>query len=196
MFPSYDDWKKLDIFHPKDTYQDWTTKEWWEYYYCKYFYAETVCKAKHILEIGVRLGYSAYSFLSNKYCETYTGIDIQKPLDGGMEFKTFDWVKEKVFSKFPNVKTELIEGNTQIDAWPSKKYDLIHIDGDHSTAGALHDCKEAWDILLPGGLMIVDDYTFIPEVTQAVEEFLHLKNMPRIIGYSKRGDCLIFRPYV
>lgn len=183
------------MFHPRDMYQDWTTHEWYMYYFYKYYYAETVCKATRILEIGVRLGYSAFSFLCNQFCKTYTGIDIQKPLDGGMDFETFDWVRRKVFSKFPNVKTELIKMNTQTDPWPTETYDLIHIDGDHSTAGALHDCRKAWNILVPGGLMIVDDYTFIPQVTKAVDEFLQTKNLPKIIGYSKRGDCLIFKPH-
>jgi predicted O-methyltransferase YrrM len=165
------------------------------YYLYKHYYAETVGKAAHILEIGVRLGYSAFSFLSDKYCTTYTGIDIQKPIDGGMDFETFDWVKEKVFSKFPDIETKLIKMNTQKDTWPTEMYDFIHIDGDHSTAGALHDCRKAWNILSPGGLMVIDDYTFIPEVTEAVDEFLRIKNLPKIIGHSKRGDCLIFKSY-
>jgi len=194
MFISHDEWKGLDIFHPDDVYQDWTTLEWYDYYRYKHHYAEVISKAENILELGVRLGYSAFAFLSSRHCRTYTGLDIQLPLDGGMNFKTFDWVAEKVFAKFPAVETALIEMNSQTDPWPASKYDLIHIDGDHSLEGALKDCKQAWDILVPGGLMIVDDYTFIPEVALAVDQFLATENIPKIIGYSKRGDCLMFKP--
>lgn len=192
MFISYDEWNLLDIFHPDEDYSDFRSSAWYEYYYYKWYYAE-LSKSKRILEIGVRLGYSAFAFMSSSYCEEYTGWDIQKPIDGGMTFDTTDWVKDKVFSKFPSIKSNLETKDTQIDEWLSDEYDFIHVDGSHSYFGALSDCSKAYSVLSKGGLMVVDDYVFIPAVKKAVDCFLDEKDLPLVVGYSKRGDALLWK---
>jgi SAM-dependent methyltransferase len=192
MFISYDDWKKLDIFHPEDTYQDWTTKEWYDYYYMKYYYA-CLTRPGRVLEIGVRLGYSAFSFLSCDYVHGYVGLDIQQPLDGGMNFPTFDWVENRVFNRFKLVEKKLICVNTQTDFPEIGYFDFIHVDGDHSYTGAMKDMDNCWNILQKNGLIVVDDYEFIPEVKQACMEWSTKMNIPLIVGHSKRGDALFWK---
>lgn len=192
MFCTYAEWHNLDIFHPKDTYQDWKSKDWYDYYKMKNYYAE-IGKAQSILEIGVRLGYSAYSFLSSPNCYSYLGIDIQKPIDGGMDFETFDWVKEKVFSKFSNIQAGLIKMDSQIDVWPDIKFDFIHVDGLHTYDGTYNDLNKAWEHLCDNGLLVLDDYIFIHEVRRAGRKFCKENHIPIILGPSKRGDLLIWK---
>jgi predicted O-methyltransferase YrrM len=39
-----------------------------------------------------------------------------------------------------------------------RRYSFVYVDGDHAAARVLADMCAAWDLLLPGGLMICDDY--------------------------------------
>jgi predicted O-methyltransferase YrrM len=64
------------------------------------------------------------------------------------------------------------------ESWDScertSRFDLIHIDGEHSEAAALHDLRESVQRLSPGGVIIVDDWLqpdFIG-VNSAVHRFL------------------------
>lgn len=41
---------------------------------------------------------------------------------------------------------------------PLNSFDLIYVDGDHSSKSVLIDAVSAWDLLKEGGLMIFDDY--------------------------------------
>lgn len=56
----------------------------------------------------------------------------------------------------------------------NQTYDLIYVDGDHRTFPAARDCIMAWDMLNPGGIMIVDDFDEIPEVNYAANLFMNL----------------------
>lgn len=38
-------------------------------------------------------------------------------------------------------------------------YDLIYVDGSHDYEDVKNDLNEAWKVLNPGGMMLVDDYT-------------------------------------
>lgn len=54
-----------------------------------------------------------------------------------------------------------------------EKYDFIYVDGDHRTFPAVRDCIMAWDLLRPGGMMVIDDFDEIPEVNYAANLFLN-----------------------
>jgi predicted O-methyltransferase YrrM len=49
------------------------------------------------------------------------------------------------------------------------KYDWIYIDGSHKASSVLTDLTMAWHLLHRGGLMILDDYAWRPEGTQAYD---------------------------
>jgi cephalosporin hydroxylase len=57
---------------------------------------------------------------------------------------------------------------------PERRFRFIHVDGDHTRAGALADLRLCARHLAPGGVMAVDDYHHrdFPEVTPAVDAFL------------------------
>jgi len=50
-------------------------------------------------------------------------------------------------------------------------FDLIHVDGDHTFEGCMHDMKICWPAVAPGGVMVVDDATYLPGPVRAVREF-------------------------
>ena len=52
------------------------------------------------------------------------------------------------------------------------RYRLIFVDGDHSYAGARADISNAWKMLSPGGLLVVDDYAGWPDVQRACTDSL------------------------
>jgi predicted O-methyltransferase YrrM len=49
-----------------------------------------------------------------------------------------------------------------------------HIDGDHSKSVILLEAGLVWDMLLPGGVLVFDDYGYepMPEAKEAIDEFL------------------------
>lgn len=154
-----------DVFIEKDDprHRDYMhCKNYYEVYYAigKYY------QPKSILEIGVRYGYSLYSIMAAcENLEYVRGYDIDEYDSGSIE--TANKNISKVISDKINFKVE--NKNTQNLKSIRKKYDLIHIDGDHTFNGKLHDlnlvknnCK----------VLVVDDYNHIREVKSAVEKFV------------------------
>lgn len=68
------------------------------------------------------------------------------------------------------------------------RFHFVYVDGDHSAAECLADLCQAWPLIVPGGVLIADDYTFtspnrpIPP-KPAIDAFLHCY-ADRIAGYE------------
>jgi len=73
-----------------------------------------------------------------------------------------------------------------------ERFRCIHVDGGHSHAEALGDLRIAVDHLLPGGLLIVDDYKHAiwPEVTAAVDEFLRSRSDLSVAASMNRWTAI------
>jgi predicted O-methyltransferase YrrM len=54
---------------------------------------------------------------------------------------------------------------------------IIYIDGDHGYEQAHRDLKDYWELLEPGGSMLVDDLTAFPSVYAAVIQFVQEKRL-------------------
>lgn len=52
---------------------------------------------------------------------------------------------------------------------PTPKFDLVHVDGDHSYRGALADLRNCWPLTLRA--MVVHDVDLVADVRRAVEKF-------------------------
>lgn len=72
------------------------------------------------------------------------------------------------------------------------RYGLIIVDADHSFGSALQDIRDTWDLLVPGGYLVLDDYSVIhvggkdvPTVRQAWEAFV----LERLNGVVPRMVC-------
>ena len=121
-----------------------------------------VINIKNILEIGSYEGRSAIFFLnnfiySNIHCiDTWSGSDEHDNFDFSVIEKNFDsntstFQSNNRLKKFKMNSNEFFLSN-------SKKYDLIFVDGDHSSDQVKIDIDNSWKILNKGGYLILDDY--------------------------------------
>lgn len=184
------------ILHPDDIdNSNFTNSLYWEQLELK---ANIIKKynCKKIAEIGVRYGYSAYKILQENDCE-YFGFDMlhydkTKDHHGGVCENTFPFVENLLKNK----KFHLIHQNTQLIDKLGNDFDAIHIDGDHSYIGCLHDLIISYYSLKSKGILLVDDVSFLKEVKRAVCDFLKIfkhqvKSIP--IQDIYRGDALILK---
>lgn len=186
--------------HPDDQktmFAEWEAVA--QYYGIKHSLAMRVRPAR-ILEIGVRRGYSAFAFLSGAWTSEYLGIDALNGTYGGTT-DCYKWA-ERLLANFPNVT--LLHADTQkMDRlFTTEKFDLVHVDGDHSEAGALHDMELVWPQVRRGGLMVVDDYDYQPAVRKAVHSFRsnryngYLSGLVPYLEYGEdyRGEAIFQKP--
>ena len=194
MFPTIEEWSR-SVVHPSD---DVIRHDLRGFYRCAREKYEIACRLKPnvIVEIGVRLGYSAHAFLSASPNAVYHGIDVWGGGHGGTQIAGKDYVFEMLTRNFPNAVVVLHSCDTQTMPWPVVPLaDLFHVDGDHTTHGALHDMRGASELNVRGGSMLVDDYDHLGEVRNAVEIFK--QEFIGKYGYEKseyvptfRGDVL------
>lgn len=99
-----------------------------------------VLQPKTIVEIGVRGGISALSFLSACPNARFTGIDNGRDAKAyGIDYDTL--VRNHFMSL--DARAAVLNADSQaMDRFDS--CDLCHIDGDHTFAGVRHDIVAAW----------------------------------------------------
>jgi predicted O-methyltransferase YrrM len=144
-------------------------------------------RPQSVLEIGVRLGYSLASMAHGTSDETELfGIDIDAYVPGSLSI-----ARAKLAQRWPRRKLDLQLINSQrVRSFP-RAFDLVHIDGDHSYSGKLHDltltlgsCK----------VVIVDDFNSLHQVRAAAIRFLddHQARIARhYVIPSVRGTLVI-----
>jgi len=181
------------IIYPKDPTATYNRiKHYKEYYKVKY----DICKAqapKKIVEIGVRAGYSAWSFLQAAPDAKYIGLDASTGKhggEGGEDGSYFQWAAE-ILSLYD---CEFYDINTQkTDSLIFDNVDLFHVDGDHTTKGVMHDLDLALTCISEDGLILVDDITYLNNVKVGVDEWLklHENGVNHEFLSSLRGEMLI-----
>jgi hypothetical protein len=129
--------------------------------------------APNIVEIGVRYGYSAFSFLSAYPDANYLGIDMINGGHGGIREKdTFPRVREVLKKNFPDANITLTHKNTfeldEIDG----EFDFCHVDGNHRRANCFHDLEICFAACKSGGTILIDDYSYIEGVKLGVHDFI------------------------
>ena len=161
------------------------------YYKIKY----DICKRlapKTIAEIGVRAGYSAWTFLQATPDAQYFGFDANNGTHGGQGGQTGifkKWAK-RILADY---QATLIDCDTQkTQSLDIKDIDLFHVDGDHTVKGVQHDLDLASQTLSEAGYILVDDVDYITEVKHGVDQWL-IKNPNYKHEYihSLRGEILI-----
>ncbi len=116
-------------------------------------------KPRSVLEIGVRRGDGAWALAQGAggSIERYVGFDSELDLPGG-NARAADAIRRAGIAD-----VEVITADTQARiprvAGP---FDLIHVDGDHSTRGALNDIALATHLLAEGGTIVLDDVESAP----------------------------------
>lgn len=111
-------------------------------YACFKYSVAKIIGPKRICEIGVGAGVSALAFLHACPSAHYVGIDNgSKDWIDGFDYLEYvsSLIKELKFS------FEIVVADSQkLEELPGK-FDLVHIDGDHSSDGVAHDLEIAWN---------------------------------------------------
>ena len=117
---------------------------------------------KDILEVGSYEGRSSIFFLknflnSNIICvDTWEGSDEHdefnfKQIEKNFDYNTSNFQMNNFLIKKKMTSNEFFKNNKKI-------FDLIYVDGDHSSHQVKIDINNSWDSLKPGGFLILDDY--------------------------------------
>jgi len=149
--------------------------DWIPYYRMKY----AICKVLYpssILEIGVRYGYSAITFLTAAPNASYVGIDNNTNTYGG-SVGAINWARQ--LTKGYDA-TFIIADSQKMTSFPGDQYDLIHIDGQQDGDGTFHDLELA---LPKARWVLVDGYFWSNEnmfsATHFLKNIANSSNMPR-----------------
>jgi hypothetical protein len=190
-FPPFEEWCD-DVLNPLDTHPwNFRTEDFYNEYRAKYAIAKMV-RPMSILEVGVRFGYSARSFLMAAPNASYIGLDIDEPSWGPYEGVPRLWADTRLRSLYPRNDIWTKKTNTQKDPQRPNYADLVHIDGDHSFEGTMHDLTTFFPLC--SRVMVVDDYLEIASVRAAVDTFCHQQaDAIRMLVTSLRGSLLLVK---
>lgn len=170
-----DDWLKVN------TYEALRDRQYHHYYSLIREF-----KVDSVFEIGVRAGYSMYAMLAANPRLVYRGLEINHTET--LEYKFLDHARE-LAKKFPEADVRIIEGDSlELERLP-RRFDLIHVDGNHSYRACSHDmevCAPMTDLL------VVDDYDYIDQVKRAVDDFVKKHSISSRYIPSFRGNKVLF----
>lgn len=138
----------------------------------------------NILELGVRFGYAGIAMLRGAaeagIRPAYVGIDSEHD---GIKSNSIALANLLPFSSV----TEIIPENTQNVYLVGQqlnriglRYDLIHVDGDHSPEGIDSELTIAYRWIAPGGCILVDDMD-VQHVREAADQFCSLYGFKPIL---------------
>lgn len=197
-FPTLEYWQREIVAPSDDSFKE---KRFYDYYRNKAEISHAA-KPKRICEIGVRFGYSAFALLCGApSAQCFIGVDILPGKYGGLRDNTFPRVREMLGREFPDVAVWLTHKDTRTEcSLPGSNFpfppalDFVHVDGDHTEAGCRHDLLLAIAATARGGMILVDDYTYVAGVTRAVDKFV-VECAARIESHyckkSLRGEYII-----
>jgi predicted O-methyltransferase YrrM len=194
-FPIMADWQAA-VLKEGDLPQ-YRRADFYEYYKTKFEICREI-RPQRICEIGVRYGYSAFSFLLAAPRASYIGYDIIAGTHGGARgIDTFDYAGYMLGRHFPIAQISLVHADTRLlDKLACGPFDFIHIDGDHSVEGCRHDLDLALSACRPGGTILVDDYNYIAGVTAAADKFYETNRnyfSSRQSRRSLRGELILMK---
>lgn len=137
---------------------DWNLSEHYRLFGCL---SESRKDAKRILEIGTESG-SFTSFLGKAF-EDASIVSLDLPLDAGMTrlygredgqaYKSRQWENVRLLE---NVSLRELN-SVSLTGIETQPFDLIWVDGDHSTPVVTIDLVNSLWVLQSGGLVVVDD---------------------------------------
>jgi hypothetical protein len=176
--------RTLPVTRNPATGYDYTEADWFNVWNGYPFYVRAVeeIRPASVLEIGTFLGFGLAAFAYG--CETIerlTSLDNESYIPGSQQACAANL-------SFFRGETRLVGSLEEARG----EYDLIHVDADHTFAGALHDMAFAWG--LGPRVMLVDDYAFLEEVRQAVGAFAAHHRLPFKVWNSYRGWAVFARP--
>ncbi len=112
-----------------------------------------------ILEMGVRYGYSAVAMIQGIQARRknahYIGIDVE--LDGVPSNDIAGGNIMMYAQSWDIYKVHTSDFMEIVHAMDSRKFDIVHVDGDHSVDGILNELGIALAYVKPSGFILVDD---------------------------------------
>jgi hypothetical protein len=176
--------KTLPVTRNHVTGHDCTEGQWFRAPdgYPLYVRAARVIQPTSVLEIGAFLGFGLAAFLCGTDTLTrITVVDTEYYMPGSLkacaENLAFFAGEKRFVRSLEDARGE---------------YDLIHVDGDHTFAGALHQMAFAWG--LGPRVMLVNDYTYLQDVRRATDAFAKQQSVPFKIWRTYRGWAVFARP--
>lgn len=149
-------------------------------------------KPKSYLEIGVRRGRSVAAVASVSADCALTLLDMWVKDYAGMENPGGEFVKRELALVGHVGPIKLIDGDSHetlpalFREFPDAAFDLITVDGDHETAGAIQDLCDVLPRLNAGGAIVFDDvcHPLHPELADVWHELV--ASDPRFSAYTYR----------
>ncbi len=178
--------KTLPVTAHLVTGEDFTQADWFRAWngYPAYVLAADAIAPQSVLEIGTLVGFGLAAFVHGRPGVTrLTAVDNETYLPGSQTACARNLGFFAGEKRFVNT----------LDA-ARGQYDLIHVDADHSFAGALHDMAFSWG--LGPRVMLVDDYDFLDGVREAVHAFASHHQLPFRTWKSYRGWAVFAQPEV
>lgn len=148
------------------------------------FIIYTILKPKSFLEIGVYEGLMLANALDAQSSIALTGIDIEHRL--------------QKFNKLYNNPSMNFKGcdSNSVKFHLSEKFDIVHIDGDHSYEHAKNDILKLDGHLTNTSIVIIDDYNWPDVKKAAIEATQQIKLHPVLItsrcSYWTVNESVIF----
>lgn len=140
-------------------------EKWKPLYKLKWAIARAL-KPSSILEIGVRYGYSAFSFLDAVPDCEYLGVDNDSDSSGGVS-GSLAWAQQKL-KKYKSASA--INDNSQtLDKLPGETWDLVHVDGQQTGVSTKHDLSLA---LEQARWILIDGYWWTSINFRSINEWL------------------------
>jgi predicted O-methyltransferase YrrM len=118
-------------------------------------------KPESFLEIGFAAGQTmGIIYEASGRCKEYTSVDI-------------DYKNKNIFCKiFPDSAITFLEISSEYLDFPQdKKFDFVHIDGDHSYDMVINDINRCWHTLDQTSILYIDDFE-LPGVDRAIRNHL------------------------
>jgi len=139
-------------------------------YYNWYRWVAGLVRPRVVVEIGVRLGYSAWALALEGGTQTFIGLDNECYIAGSNQRarEFLQWRYSQVLLHTVDTRSITTLRPFLLNYLP----DVIHIDGDHACVHCRHDLELAHEVLPVGGTLIVDDASLDKEPGQACQEFL------------------------
>ncbi|MEZ5964212.1 MAG: CheR family methyltransferase [Planctomycetota bacterium] len=137
-------------------------------YYPVYEALARYLQPRRILEIGTRFGYSLVPLVLGALAQRPRHLQVLS-IDMESYDNAFPCSSQEVARRNfeacigprcgdTEVEVDFVVGDSHAVQLPeSWRFDLIHVDGDHSEQGAFLDIVDSFARLQPGGVMIVDD---------------------------------------
>lgn len=131
-------------------------------------------KPRRILELGTLYGYGLCSWLRGSgRVDVAIALDAETYFDGGYLPKAY----ANILRAAPaGIRTVVVKKWDTANGLPpdveAQQFDVVIVDGDHTAEGKARDLRLAWGVLAAGGWLFVDDIHSMPQVQQAVADFV------------------------